>query len=351
MSTNVADALNSLSAYALLLSSIHSTNSSSESALPNAVTTLINAFLHHAAPEKKKKSNVTTATTTTPGGLLRAARKTGESHIRTYPNKSGGGARGVISEKDASAAQGRKDAERDVFNINGKVISGRLGFDHIISYASTTTTAAFIKEGLLTEHTHDDAVSNRSSDREKDLTAAFAAILTLANRTASGGDAYEATLLALELSGSNLLLMADTTHAAPPIILDIDVGSYLTTASAADMTSARTDAKLFATSTITTTSVANAFCWAERLRVGAKISIRATTCFLVVTDDPMPSKIARVTATWGCDVGLRPFSNVLDDICFLGEEEEEDGGGGKSAFVDISVTLVNVDDDDGDDEK
>lgn len=386
----VKDALGALSAYSILITAasvnvnIFGANvdvvDSSES-VPLAAAALIDAFLTappHVLPSADDEGFVVNKVGNGGGGLLRAARMTGESHVRIIIGTTRGGT--GSGGRDTSQAQAAKDVERDIFCINGCVVAGCAGYNTVVSSTAAAVNCALAHEGLLLARggNNYDMVSIEGSGTDSGngsgkglcsvktpsysdsyLTAAIASVLTLANRTASGGDAYEAALTALELTqnptnqtsqghgatGSGLLLVADS-RAAPPIQLDIDAGPYLT--ALADVAAARADAAIVACRTDVSAAIAkyspsgcasvllaDACAWAERIRLGARVRIRATTCFAVVTDDPTPARVARVTATYGCDVGWLPNGAALDEI----------GKGG--AFIELKVSLDSNEDEDG----
>lgn len=108
--------------------------------------------------------------------------------------------------QDDALKQDVKDVERDSFIVNGCYVKGASGYEVVL----TTVADALLDEdaSLGPDTAHDMAIQ----------------ILRLANRTQSGGDAYEAVVKMLGCPA--LVVIVADSELAPPINITIGVGNH-----------------------------------------------------------------------------------------------------------------------------
>ena len=239
---------------------------------------------------------------------------------------------GTATAADATRVQSAKDVERDVFIINGRRIVGATA-----GYAAVEGEVARVLASVLPCAAVTSTAAAVSSD-----------ILKAANRTESGGDGFEAAQRALGLhytavggSGGRHgsddvehddvlqhLLVADS-RAAPPISINIFAGPIEGVGKDKNAAACAADARAvwdFLSSELSTTepaahfsfatepaahfsfaSLSGAFHWADGLRIGARVELRASTMYTLVTaTTDEPQRVGNVTAEWERDVGWVP---------------------------------------------
>jgi len=217
------------------------------------------------------------------------------------------------SAKDGSTHQQVRDVERDTFLINGQLLQGSsVGFSGVLQACVEAASGAIKLE----------AASTTAPATHAGLSAAMAQCLRIANRTSSGGDAFEAALHFLGLpvppslaSALPLVLTADSTCRAPPVELSISGGCWVrlppaqheggeaASAAASGVQAARLLLEAhphLAGNGGQAAALEEAVAWACQLRRGFRVNISAATHYAVVLqqEGQEPRAVARLKAVF-----------------------------------------------------
>ena len=128
------------------------------------------------------------------------------------------------------ADQDRRDVERDVVKVGGVACVGaNLGFEGVMRILRRELKDAYLGAVDIfpnSNHATTGSSDNNRDDAHESLLSVFAkAILTLGNRTNSGGDAYEALSAALSF-GDSFLIVPDSSAPIEPVSICIDTGAF-----------------------------------------------------------------------------------------------------------------------------
>lgn len=209
--------------------------------------------------------------------------------------------------KDASLHQIKRDVERDSFTVNGgPLIKGSEStFTGVVS-----TLVESIRSTLRTSYPQEPPPP--LFDDTATLTALCTEVLRRGNRTASGGDAFDAARGVLGLGGEGgggvgsegsqrlpLLLMANS-KLARPVELGFSMGGFHAPPSSSCLNAAAGDARVLAPHLPPSPHLAQSFSWVEALHYGLLVTIKATTHYTLMHEgkegEPLP--VADITATF-----------------------------------------------------
>ena len=210
--------------------------------------------------------------------------------------------------KDSAFHQTVRDVERDSFCINGTTMKGsEVHFEGVLSSCEKEARAC-----LSSLHVPS------SSESLVKVSAFCTEVLRRANRTASGGDSFEAVLQVMGLDGGSrslpLELLADSKNALPVemnfsqgvicYVAGSPCGSEETGASRGSRPAPPTDllTKILASSgsNVDPENLGKAFAWADNLAWGLCVKVRATTLYTLIKEgkDGEPHTVATVTASF-----------------------------------------------------
>lgn len=319
------DTLLALAAYevlvaaAWLVSTPHPIASDARASIALAARDLVSAH----AKSLETPAALVPASAPLPASLLTTARSAASRAAKRCVSRASLDGTTTAAGADATRAQSAKDVERDVFVINGRRVVGATA-----GYAAVEGEVARVLAAVLPcAEAGAAATAAASSD-----------ILHAANRTESGGDGFEAAQRVLGLhcsagsggggGGDDVerddalqhLLVADS-RAAPPISISIVAGPIYGVGNDANAAACAADALAVSTFLSSSTdpssspvnvslaALSGAFHWADGLRVGARVELRASTIYKLVTaTTDEPQWVANVTAAWERDLGWIPSS-------------------------------------------